>query len=100
MEREGLVARAQHVGARIEDGLRALTDDGTLTGYRGAGAIWAGKLPEGLDATAIRDQMIRSGVVARAIPGVIAFCPPLVITDQQIDRVLDVFASTVQHATS
>jgi adenosylmethionine-8-amino-7-oxononanoate aminotransferase len=100
MERENLVARAQHVGARIEDGLRALADDGTLTGYRGAGAIWAGKLPEGLDATVIRDRMIRSGVIARAIPGVIAFCPPLVITDQQIDQVLDVFAATVQQATS
>jgi putrescine---pyruvate transaminase len=100
MERENLVARAQHVGARIEDGLRALTDDGTLTGYRGAGAIWAGKLPEGLDATVIRDRMIRSGVIARAIPGVIAFCPPLVITDQQINQVLDVFAATVQQATS
>jgi putrescine aminotransferase len=100
MEREDLVTRAQHVGARIEDGLRALTSDATLIGYRGQGAIWAGKLPEGLDATVIRDQMIKSGVIARSIPGVIAFCPPLVITDQQIDRVLDVFASTVQQATS
>lgn len=100
MERENLVARAQHVGARIEDGLSALADDGTLTGCRGAGAIWAGKLPEGLDATVIRDRMIRSGVIARAIPGVIAFCPPLVITDSQIDQVLDVFAATVQQATS
>lgn len=100
LERENLVARAQHVGARIEDGLRALADDGTLTGCRGAGAIWAGKLPEGLDATVIRDRMIRSGVIARAIPGVIAFCPPLVITDSQIDQVLDVFAATVQQATS
>jgi 4-aminobutyrate--pyruvate transaminase len=88
------------VGARIEDGLRALTSDGILTGYRGAGAIWAGKLPDSLDATAIRDHMIRQGIIARSIPGVIAFCPPLVITDQQIDRVLDVFAATVQQATS
>lgn len=100
MEREDLVTRAQHVGTRIEDGLRALTSDGTLTGYRGAGAIWAGKLPDGLDATTIRDRMIRNGVIARAIPGVIAFCPPLVITDQQVDHVLDVFAATVQHVTS
>jgi adenosylmethionine-8-amino-7-oxononanoate aminotransferase len=100
MEREDLVTRAQHVGARIEDGLRALTSDGILTGYRGAGAIWAGKLPDSLDATAIRDHMIRQGIIARSIPGVIAFCPPLVITDQQIDRVLDVFAATVQQATS
>ena len=96
MERENLLERATHVGARIEDGLRALTNDGTLTGYRGAGAIWAGKLPDGIDATAVRDAMIKRGVIARAIPGVIAFCPPLVMTDDELNTVLDVFASVVQ----
>jgi putrescine aminotransferase len=96
MERENLLDRATHVGTRIEDGLRALTNDGTLTGYRGAGAIWAGKLPDGMDATVVRDTMIKRGVIARAIPGVIAFCPPLVITDDELNTVLDVFASVVQ----
>lgn len=95
IERENLLARSAHVGALIEDGLRALTDDGTITGFRGAGAIWAGKLPDGLDATAVRDKMIRRGVIARAIPGVIAFCPPFVITDDEMGRVLDVFAEVV-----
>lgn len=95
MERENLLQRAIHVGALIENGLKALTADGTLTGYRGAGAIWAGKLPEGMDATAVRDKMISRGVIARAIPGVIAFCPPLVITDEEVATVLDVFASVV-----
>jgi len=96
MERDGLVERAKHIGARIEKGLQALSADGTLTGYRGAGAIWAGKLPDDMDATVVRDAMIKKGVIARSIPGVIAVCPPLVITDQQVDTVLDVFASVVQ----
>jgi adenosylmethionine-8-amino-7-oxononanoate aminotransferase len=96
MEREGLVERAKHIGERIEKGLQALSADGTLTGYRGAGAIWAGKLPDDMDATIVRDAMIKKGVIARSIPGVIAVCPPLVITDQQVDTVLDVFASVVQ----
>jgi adenosylmethionine-8-amino-7-oxononanoate aminotransferase len=96
MKREQLVQRAQHVGHRIEAGLAALSLDGTLTGYRGAGAIWAGKLPDSLDATVVRDAMITKGVIARSIPGVIAFCPPLVITDAQVDTMLDVFASVVQ----
>ena len=95
MERENLLQRAVHVGALIENGLKALTSDGTLIGYRGAGAIWAGKLPEGMDATAVRDKMISRGVIARAIPGVIAFCPPLVITDEEVAKILDVFASVV-----
>ena len=96
MKREQLVQRAQHVGQRIEAGLAALSLDGTLTGYRGAGAIWAGKLPDSLEATVVRDAMITKGVIARSIPGVIAFCPPLVITDAQVDTMLDVFASVVQ----
>jgi adenosylmethionine-8-amino-7-oxononanoate aminotransferase len=96
MKREQLVQRAKHVGQRIEAGLAALSLDGTLTGYRGAGAIWAGKLPDSLDATVVRDAMITKGVIARSIPGVIAFCPPLVITDAQVDTMLDVFASVVQ----
>ena len=96
MKREQLVQRAQHVGQRIEAGLAALSLDGTLTGYRGAGAIWAGKLPDSLDATVVRDAMITKGVIARSIPGVIAFCPPLVITDAQVDTMMDVFASVVQ----
>lgn len=95
MEQENLLQRATHVGSLIENGLKALTADGTLTGYRGAGAIWAGKLPDGMDATAVRDKMISRGVIARAIPGVIAFCPPLVIADEEIATVLDVFASVV-----
>ena len=96
MKREQLVQRAQHVGQRIEAGLAALSLDGTLTGYRGAGAIWAGQLPDSLDATVVRDAMIKKGVIARSIPGVIAVCPPLVITDAQVDTMLDVFASVVQ----
>jgi adenosylmethionine-8-amino-7-oxononanoate aminotransferase len=95
IERENLVPRAAAMSTRFEDGLKALTDDNTLTGYRGAGAIWAGKLPESLDATVVRDTMIQQGVIARAIPGVIAFCPPLVATDSQIDRMLDTLASVV-----
>jgi adenosylmethionine-8-amino-7-oxononanoate aminotransferase len=95
IERENLISRATDIGVRIESGLKALSEDNTLTGYRGVGAIWAGKLPESLDATIVRDTMISQGVIARAIPGVIAFCPPLVITDQQIDVMLDTLASVV-----
>ena len=96
MKRENLLGRARQIGQRIESGLAALSLDGTIQGYRGAGAIWAGMLPDGLDATVVRDTMIPQGVIARSIPGVIAFCPPLVITDTQIDTMLDVFAAVIQ----
>jgi adenosylmethionine-8-amino-7-oxononanoate aminotransferase len=95
MEREQLLLRAAHIGELFEKGFAALTDDGIITGYRGAGAIWAAILPDTIDATAVRDAMIKKGVVARSIPNVIAVCPPLVITDEEINTVLDVFAEVV-----
>ncbi|MBM3718506.1 MAG: aspartate aminotransferase family protein [Actinobacteria bacterium] len=98
IEREGLIHRARHVGARIEAGLAALASDGTIAGLRGAGAIWAGILHPHQDATVIRDAMIREGVIARSIPGCNAFCPPLVITDAEIDEVLDTFARCASRA--
>ena len=97
MERENLVERARHIGTRFEAALQALTADGLLLGYRGVGAIWAGILPDTLDATAVRDAMISRGVIARSIPNVIAFCPPLVITDEQIDTVIDVFTDVISN---
>ncbi len=95
MEREQLLSRAAHIGELFEKAFSALTADGVITGYRGAGAIWAAILPDTIDATAVRDAMIKKGVVARSIPNVIAVCPPLVITDEEINTVLDVFAEVV-----
>jgi adenosylmethionine-8-amino-7-oxononanoate aminotransferase len=95
LEREQLLSRATHIGELFEKGFSALTADGVITGYRGAGAIWAAILPDTIDATAVRDAMIKKGVVARSIPNVIAVCPPLVITDEEINTVLDVFAEVV-----
>jgi adenosylmethionine-8-amino-7-oxononanoate aminotransferase len=95
MEREQLLSRAQHIGQLFEKGFAALTADGVITGYRGVGAIWAAILPDSVDATAVRDAMIKKGVIARSIPNVIAVCPPLVITDDEINTVLDVFAEVV-----
>jgi adenosylmethionine-8-amino-7-oxononanoate aminotransferase len=44
----------------------------------------------------VRDAMLAAGVITRAIgTDTITFCPPLVTTDEQIDRICDVFASTL-----
>ena len=95
MERENLLQRATHIGEKFEQGFAALAADGVITGYRGVGAIWAAILPDTIDATAVRDAMIKKGVIARSIPNVIAVCPPLVISDEEISTVLDVFAEVV-----
>ncbi len=93
LEREGLVERAVTVGKRLGDGLQALAADGTIDHARGDGAVWAAGLRGDQDAMAIRDRMLAGGVITRAIGAdTLTFCPSLVITDDQIDRIVDVLS--------
>ena len=94
MDEEGLPARATHIGARISAGLRALTDDGLLAGYRGDGAVWAAEL--GRDAAGPRNAMLDAGVIVRPIGSALAMCPPLVISDAEIDRLIDTMADALR----
>ena len=90
IEKEGLVERAKHIGKRISQGLEALKSDGLLSEVRGVGAIWAGQI-EGAtteQGLAVRDKMTEKGVICRAINGALAFCPPLIIEDQDIDHMI------------
>ena len=97
IERDGLIERAKHVGKRISDGLRALAADGVIDSVRGAGAIWAAGLKPEQNCVTIRDNMIKRGAIVRSINAdTNAFCPPFVITDQQIDKLLDIFAAAAQ----
>ena len=90
-----LVERAVPVGKRLGDGLQALAADGTIDHARGDGAVWAAGLRPDQDAMAIRDRMLAGGVITRAIgTDTLTFCPPLVITDEQIDRIVDVLAAS------
>ena len=94
MERENLVDRAKHVGQRLGAGLHALAADGVIDHARGEGAVWAAGLKPDQNAMAIRDRMLATGGIVRALnTDTNTFCPPLVITDEQVDRLLDLFAS-------
>jgi len=93
---EGLLDRSKVVGDRLADGLRSLAADGVVEQVRGDGAVWAVGLAPEHDPTAIRDQMLGLGVITRAIgTDTLSFCPPLVITDDEIDRVVDGLATAL-----
>ncbi|MCU1366296.1 MAG: Acetylornithine transaminase, partial [Ilumatobacteraceae bacterium] len=101
MEREHLVDRAKAVGHRLGAGLQALAADGVIDHARGEGAVWAAGLKPDQNAMAIRDTMLANGAIVRALnTDTNTFCPPLVITDEQIDRLLDIFASAAATAGS
>ncbi len=94
LDDEALLARAEPVGKRLSAGLESLAADGVIDHVRGTGAVWAAGLRPDQDAVAIRDAMLAAGVVTRAIgTDTCTFCPPLVITDDQIDRVVDALAA-------
>ncbi|MEY2753932.1 MAG: hypothetical protein RJB65_290 [Actinomycetota bacterium] len=98
LEREGLLERALHVGDRLSSGLRALADDGTVEHVRGLGAMWAVGLHPGQNAMAMRDHMLdHGGVVCRALNAdSLLFCPPLVTTDAQVDRIVDAISAAAR----
>lgn len=93
LEGEGLVRAAATIGAALGEGLQALAADGVLAGVRGDGAVWAAVLAPDRDAATARDQMLSGGVITRAIgTDTLTFCPPLVTTPAQIDRIVDTLA--------
>jgi putrescine---pyruvate transaminase len=95
IEREDLLGAVPRIARRLGDGLRAIAADGLVDHVRGDGAIYGVGLHADQDAMVVRDRMHALGVITRAIGvGTITFCPPLVITDEQIDRVVDAVAAS------
>jgi len=97
IEREGLVARALHIGGRLAAGLQSLAADGSIDHVRGLGGMWAAGLRADQNAMALRDAVFEGGVVCRALNAdSLLFCPPLVTTDEQIDRIVDAVATAAR----
>lgn len=89
IKREGLVDRAVHVGARLGAGLGEVAAAGRVAAVRGEGAVWAVSVQDSTTNTAVRTAMMAEGVIARPIPpNHVAFCPPLVISDDDIDQMI------------
>ncbi len=91
-EEEGLFERAGVIAKLLGEGLQALVEDGTLVSKRGAGGIWAAEVAAEVDVVKVRDTMLAQGVIARPLVNAIAICPPLVITDDELGRVIDALA--------
>lgn len=90
LDRERLLERVPGLGDRLSAGLRELAADGLVAQVRGDGGVWAVEVPDRLSAVAVHAAMIERGVIARAVgPTALSFCPSYVITDDEIDRLLD-----------
>ena len=90
LEADRLPGRSAHIGDVLGGGLAGLVDEGVLAGARGDHAIWAALLDDGVDAVRVRDELMARGVIARALgASTVAFCPPLVIDDDDLGRCVD-----------
>jgi putrescine aminotransferase len=97
IEREGLVARAEHTGRLLRSKLRdALSDHPMVGEIRGVGLIGAIELvadkrtrrffdKRGRVGTICRDYCFENNLVMRAVRDTMVFSPPLIISHDEID---------------
>jgi adenosylmethionine-8-amino-7-oxononanoate aminotransferase len=96
IEREDLIERAVKVGDRLRAALEAVVDGEHVTSLRGEGAMWAVGFAGHVNAIEVRDEMLPREVIARPIgTDSMAFCPPFVIDDADIDQCASALAESV-----
>ena len=93
---ENLFERVPGIAERIGGGLSALAASGAIVEARGVGGIWSAELRPGMSPPLVRNEMLKHGVIARPIgASVIAFCPPFVTTDAQLDQCVVALANSI-----
>ena len=107
IERDGLVENSRTMGERLLEGLQGLVDEfPNIDNARGVGLI-AGidvvkskETRESDDATAnaISDAAMEMGLRARPLGGTIAFSPPLCITAEEVDIVVNTMGDAITMA--
>lgn len=89
IEREELVARAAQLGPRLLDGLRELERLPPVLQARGFG-LMAGLELDVDDAGELADRIRAAGVIVRATGQKLVLSPPLVIEEEDLDRLVEV----------
>ncbi len=92
IEREGLVEKSRENGEYLVNRLRELEDMAVVGDVNGLGLMARVELTGKGRAPEIVQEMMRRGVILRPLGDVIAFSPPLVITRDEIDTIVDTLA--------
>jgi len=95
MERDGLPARAEELGATLRQKLEALPQ---VTSVRGEGLILAAEIGP-LDAKAVYTAALDAGLVVNAItPTALRLTPPLTVSPAEIDEAVAILADVLAAA--
>jgi adenosylmethionine-8-amino-7-oxononanoate aminotransferase len=109
IEEEGLVERSARMGERLRRGLEELRDRPFVGNVSGEGLMLSVELvrdqgtKESLPVeigVAIKNRMQELGVLGRFLPNSLYYYPPLVVTEEQIDRIVEVSAQALDEVTA
>lgn len=99
IERHELPQRARQLGLMLGARLDALRSDGKAVEVRGRGLMWGIEFADAATAGDIVKNALKAGVILlQAGPqgNVISITPPLVITQQQLFRAVDIIAACIK----
>ena len=111
MERERLWERAVKMGDRLYRGLKGLSDLGAVGDVRGGkGLMAAVELvadrgtkapfpPEQKVGPRVRQEMITRGLFTRQIRDILLFAPPLIVTEAEVDRIVEITRQAIEAVT-
>ena len=89
IEREGLLERARTLGDRLYAGLKELESLPSVAEARGFGLLGGLELRVD-DAVALADRVREAGVIVRASGQKLVMSPPIVIEEDDLDRIVEV----------
>ncbi|CCV08265.1 Uncharacterized aminotransferase y4uB [Mesorhizobium metallidurans STM 2683] len=109
IEERDLVGNARTVGAHMQKRLRKLASHPLVGEVRGVGLIAAvelvgdkaNKTPWGAVGALgglVNGFLQQNGVISRNMGDALAFCPPLIITEPQVDSMVDAFERSLEAA--
>jgi predicted acetylornithine/succinylornithine family transaminase len=92
----GFLERARAASARLIERLRAIEDrHGLVTDVRGRGMLVAIGLDRDCSAEVIDEARRRGLLVNNVRPNAVRLMPPLIVTDDEIDRACDILESAI-----
>ena len=103
IEEEKLAERSAEMGERLRSGLAKLSEFGNVGDVRGLGLLCAvefvkdqeTKEPDNELAMSLQNATAARGVRTRALNGSLAFSPPLVISEDEVDQIVDAIGASL-----
>lgn len=111
IEERNLVSNARDVGAHMQKRLREFADHPLVGEVRGKGLIAAVELvgdkasKEPLEKAGnlglmVNAALLENGVISRNMLDTLAFCPPLIINEKQVDEMVDAFGKALDEVAA